>query len=322
MIAVENIKEFDKKLKKHIEIESYFGNIWGLVTSLNEEHGLVPNLLKYVAVFKTKIINVMKSHYGNKNELMIKFDINDFAKIKPFFDLIDLSVTISLNNDVDKDMGGGGYRSGKSGFVKTNDGNEKYLIIIDIFNVKSISDDAAVNYACRIFAHELTHAYEDYQRHFYKKKTMADSAKENNLNTINAEVLKDNAIANLLYLTNPSEINAMVGELPLSIFNSCVNNYSRESVFQALKKTRMYQNYQILQSWMSQLQDIKLIKHKELLLFEFNRLTKFGYKTYNQMLAFIYKRFKKYERQLLIQGPKIAYDIYNGRIDITDYYKR
>ena len=219
MIVVENIQEFDKSLKKHIAIESYLGNTWGIKAVLKEEHGLIPNLLKYVSVFKNKITKTIESCRGKENGITIKFNIADFLKINPFFDLIDLSLTISLNNDADGDIGAGIYRAGKSGFVKTNDGQQKYLIVIAIFDVKSISDDAAVNYACRIFAHELTHAYDDFQRHINKKKTIADFAQENNLDKINLEAMNGKVLANFLYLTNPSEINAMVGEFPLSIFN-------------------------------------------------------------------------------------------------------
>lgn len=328
MIAVENIKEFDKSLKKHLAIESYFGNTWGINAVLKEEHGMIPNLLKYVAIFKNKIAKTIETCRGKENVITIKFTIDDFLKIKPFFDLIDLSVTISLNNDADGDIGAGIYRAGKSGFVKTNDGQQKYLITIDICDVKSISGDAAVNYACRIFAHELTHAYDDFQRHINKKKTIADFAQENNLDKINLEAMNGKVLANFLYLTNPSEINAMVGELPLSIFNSCVGDYSSKSVFDALKKTRMYRSYQNLLRWMNQLLFISPMNNeiantnKNLLLSEFNRLTNYNYKRFNQMTTFLYKRFKKYEQKLLTQGPKIAYDIYNGRIDIIDYFCR
>lgn len=325
MFVVENIKEFDKSLKKHIAIESYLGNTWGVNAVLKEEHGMIPNLLKYVAVFKNKILKLKGNYRGKENVITAKFNIDDFLKINPFFDLIDLSVTISLNNDADSDKGGGIYRAGKSGFVKTNDGRQKYLITIDIFDVKSISGDAAVDYACRIFAHELTHAYDDFQRHIHKKKTIADFAQENNLDKINLEAMNGKVLANFLYLTNPSEINAMVGELPLSIFNSCVGDYSIKSVFNAIKKTRMYRSYQNLLRWMNQLLFINPINNeiantnKNLLLSEFNRLTKYNYKTFNQMTTFLYKRFKKYEKKLLTQGPKIAYDIYNGRTDMIDH---
>lgn len=328
MLAIENIKEFDKRLKKHIAIESYLGNTWGINAVLKEEHGMIPNLLKYVSVFKNKITKTIENYCGKENVITIKFNIDDFLKINPFFDLIDLSVTISLNNDADRDIGAGIYRAGKSGFVTTNDGLQKYLVTIDIFDVKSISSDAAVDYACRIFAHELTHAYDDFQRHAHKKKTIADFAQENNLDKINLEAMNGKVLANFLYLTNPSEINAMVGELPLSIFNSCVGDYSSKSVFDAIKKTRMYRSYQNLLRWMNQLLFINPINNeiantnKNLLLSEFNRLTKYNYKTFNEMTIFLYKRFKKYEKKLLTQGPKIAYDIYNGRIDITDYYQR
>lgn len=328
MLAIENIKEFHKSLKKHIAIESYFGNTWGMNAVLKEEHGMIPNLLKYVAVFKNKIAKTIESCRGKENVITIKFNIDDFLKIKPFFDLIDLSTTIFLNNDADRDIGHGIYRAGKSGFVKTNDGRQKYLITIDICDVKSISDDAAVDYACRIFAHELTHAYDDFQRHIHKKKTIADFAQENNLDKINLEAMNGKVLANFLYLTNPSEINAMVGELPLSIFNSCVGDYSSKSVFDALKKTRMYRSYQNLLRWMNQLLVINPMNNeiantnKNLLLSEFNRLTNYNYKTFNEMTIFLYKRFKKYEKKLLTQGPKIAYDIYNGRTDIIDYFCR
>ena len=328
MLAIENIKEFHKSLKKHIAIESYFGNTWGMNAVLKEEHGMIPNLLKYVAVFKNKIAKTIESCRGKENVITIKFNIDDFLKIKPFFDLIDLSTTIFLNNDADRDIGHGIYRAGKSGFVKTNDGRQKYLITIDICDVKSISDDAAVDYACRIFAHELTHAYDDFQRHIHKKKTIADFAQENNLDKINLEAMNGKVLANFLYLTNPSEINAMVGELPLSIFNSCVGDYSSKPVFDALKKTRMYRSYQNLLRWMNQLLVINPMNNeiantnKNLLLSEFNRLTNYNYKTFNEMTIFLYKRFKKYEKKLLTQGPKIAYDIYNGRTDIIDYFCR
>lgn len=116
MIAVENIKEFDKSLKKHIAIESYLGNTWGFNAVLKEEHGMIPNLLKYVAVFKNKMVKMMRNYRGKENVITVKFNIDDFLKINPFFDLIDLSVTISLNNDADRDIGGGIYRAGKSGF--------------------------------------------------------------------------------------------------------------------------------------------------------------------------------------------------------------
>ena len=305
---------------------------------LNESIGMVPNLVDYCNVVKKKLYNVFNGGIkANEDEsaqfYIVQFSKKDFTGINCFFQEIDATISIAKTNVKSNCLSGhGGYRIGQSGFRQRD---KSFNVFISIDFVQARTNSEAILEACKLFAHELTHAYEHFKRKD-KSETMQDALAKRNYEAIVDNAKMQNLMAEMLYLLEPIERNAWVGSFAFEISKEIIKekrriqkergingvvtikNLDSKTMTKLIQQTSLYRKYLDLRSFIKIILSLHFNKYANAdgikidFLKAFNDLTNLNCKTFLQMTQILVKRFRKFERKILTQSSKIAYEVLNG----------
>ena len=335
------IRCFTNLLETHCFIENelcleYLSN--QIHQRLYESIGMVPNLVEYCNVVKKKLYNVFNGGIkANEDEsgqfYIVQFSKEDFTCIKCFFQDINATISIAKTNVKSNCLSGhGGYRIGRSGF-RQRDKSFNVFITVEFVQARSIPE--AIMEACKLFAHELTHAYEHYNRKD-KFETMQDAIIKRNYSTIVDNAKIQNLMAEMLYLLEPIERNAWIGSFAFEISKEIIKekykiqkerglngvikikSIDSRTMTKLIRQTSLYKKYLDLRGFIKIILSLHFNKYpnaddiKIEFLNEFNDLTNLNCKTFLQMAQILVKRFRKFERKFLTQSSKIAYEVLNG----------
>lgn len=318
-----------EKIERHLYIEFSLGKVpnldGGLLTEekyrreLNENHGVIPNLTEYLTDFEAAIKN------GKK-----RLSMDDFSAVGDcFFD----SIIVDIGGN-DSQLNGGYFQT-KSGFYKKNDGSYGYHVTI------SLANDGNIEKLKIVFAHELTHAYDDFCRKTGRKNgkpslTLLDLDKK--IGTKRAILISlanggepVKALGLMLYYLNDAEKNAYIGQTYAELINNIEKISDSSTAFQELKKTEAWDIYVWLRKNIKYLQN--LVKDnseeakgkKHILLWAYEFITTIKEKDFSRLVKYLIKKYKVWEHHFLNQASKMVYDAYcdfsinkfskNGRSD-------
>lgn len=334
---------FENIWQKHLYIEYRLGktkngdsimineNAWK--NRLWEEHGIMPNMDSYIDCIVRYVQNFFqKNSFGQYNFVETKGIFN----FPTFFDAYEIHFNINYDESVKSTRYGGSYVSGTSGWIKN-----KYKIVIKL-SVESSNINDILYCVKKTSAHELTHAYDDFSRqrviqNKYGRKQSGDSLFMNGRKkgTYNVDKFENDeneyisALSDILYRTNDAEINAAIAEFREEIKPLLIGTYSSKDAMNAIKKTRTYaylettlnnleafifvgenpEYFKDLQDkLLNMLNNIRTHEDWEKL---FLNIKKDDYFTnYNQLIKYIKKRVYRYQRKIISQTSKIAYDLF------------
>lgn len=307
-----------EKLEEHLYCEFKYGS--GYYKPLvKEERGRIPMLDEYMEIFN----NILMANVNNGNNSIV-INKNIFSGIDNcFFDKCEIEVKLIKNAFTDSK---GGYYP----MTSENDilNNKMKFLVIDL-EIYGPTYNECVDEAIITFSHELTHAYEDYER-LVNGRQGIDSEAENigyydMIEAINNGVSGLSAkIAGIMYEFNKSERNAHLSELYAEL---CKMNYSTSSeAFNAIRQTTPYSTYENVKNAIEYINSVlnvadertaNMFRERFFLAFK-TILPKSRQSTWKGAINFLNRKFYKYEKKFLDTASKMAYDAYLKRTKAYD----
>lgn len=333
--------------KKHLYIEYRLGKIkngdsilinesaWE--NKLWEEHGIMPNMDSYADTVCNYVENYLNTNSYGQHSFIANANIFDFPT---FFDECAISFKINYDKNITNTKYGGGYTSGMSGWKGDTNGQEYYYIQISVYVESGDIND--ILYCVRhTIVHEMTHAYDDYGRGRTRKvgdeyKTSGDSLfiSSTKRGQYKAQELIDNpdtyisAMGGMIYHTSNTEINASIAAFKTELLQRMIGTNNSESAMDAIKETKLYS---IMNRTNENLHALLVIKNntkifgeiQKIMLDAFNEMrhhdgwaqligiTKsLKFSNFDQLYKYLQKRVWRYNKRIITQTSKIAYDVY------------
>lgn len=320
-----NLFDFEKNLIKHLEIEHYFECFY-----IYENYGLFNSREDLISIILENIYNEIKK-YPNKTSFNLS--INNFNKIvlknketlyktfiscdteNKFIDCFikEIELYIKLNKTGKIQLS---YNPIQNNYDVNIDKLEKCVIFMEFPKNELYSNEVK-----KQLAHELTHAYEDYNRIKRKKKTLFDilssGVYKNAIRLLSSKEAIKQFIGNLLYWLNQQEQNAYIAELSIFVKSKLseleLNKSNKEvanQLFNILKKSKIYKTYYELGSIIELLEDGKLDNIIPKLVTEYNKATTQN-KSENDIIKELTNSWNKIQRKIENKLPKIIYKYIN-----------
>ena len=156
--------------------------------------------------------------------------------------------------------------------------------------------------------HELTHAWEDYNRNITNNLTLNDLISQKfgykeNIKQDNSDNFYKTLAKQIEYYLSKFEVNAFLSELSTSLYKNKkkIDNYS--DAINIFKSDETWISYITLYKELNGLSEIKLSKFTMF----YNDINKTNF-TENKLLKKLNNRFEKVFRKVLTNAPKIYYD--------------
>lgn len=157
--------------------------------------------------------------------------------------------------------------------------------------------------------HELTHAYEDYNRQIKGNDSLLYlSLKDGDyLNIVGTYQGLKQVISYVLYYIREYERNAFITQMQGELTTQ-ENFYNIENILKFLYNTEVYKNYTKIILYITKLNEISDIEKQNNILNYVKDLSNYSFNTYKQLCKFL--NVKKYEisKKMNTILPKIAYD--------------
>lgn len=296
-------------IRKYIEVKPksiidwHFYQEFGInenVYDINEKYGVYNGQVDFVVQIADYIEKNL--FLTSNDELEIEILGDDLVKEKfenVFFDRLIIKYQKSIKNS--------GYISLKNNF------NEKTKRLKQV-SIYLTDNDIKRNYKNTVstLIHELTHAWEDYNRIITNNLTLNDliskkirykeNIKQNNSDNFYKALSKQ-----IEYHLSSFEINAFLSELNASLYKNKdkIDNYS--DALNIFKNDEIWISYITLHSALNDLSEIQLSKFTMI----YNDVNKTDF-TENKLLKKLNNRFEKVFRKILTNVPKIYYDYYTN----------
>lgn len=159
--------------------------------------------------------------------------------------------------------------------------------------------------------HELTHAYEDYNRRIKGKKSITDKALENGYYLNRSVGNYDNEkkyLSFIFYYLTDFEINAHLSQLKGELQNCNKHFYNIQEIVDFLKKTDIYRRYSIIKTYIDFFNNITDKESQTIVFGWISELSELKFRTYQKFLKYINNKYDKLERHMNRFIPKIAFE--------------
>ena len=179
-------------------------------------------------------------------------------------------------------------------------------------------------YCTRVaLCYELLHAYEDYQRRINGKPSIMDASLTNGYYGAKALIgNKDNikaVVADVIYRLTSFERNAYISQLCSEIENGN-QIFSREDVFDNIKKSHAYGDYKRLKNNVAALNLLTAENDRKSVIDAYNEAISKSQQlnsslkevsTYNQFLKVINSNWRKFDKKFRTNCDKMVFDVLN-----------
>ena len=286
--------------RAHLFIEFYYNNNGKLFIfeqsdrQLNEEV-----LLENYGVFKGcknlayQLLDFIKSNKGKKTA-------NFSIKHCPWLE----QIKVALN-----------YQNGEAAYIPEDSVfvNDKFKTIYILFNPNFTNTSDGLS----LLMHELMHAYQDYQLRL-KGLSLENEFKKIGYDKNNTDYSEDFAIKDkrkrelkynlswVLYHFNDFERSAYIAQIAGYLHN-CKQRFSTiNDVFNFLKNTIVYKNYETVFEWTNELINLKDEELQEFVLDKVKELSNYQFKDYAQFVQWLKGKLNRYNNKFNTILPKIA----------------
>lgn len=199
-----------------------------------------------------------------------------------------------------------------SGYVSLNDNfNEKTKRLNKVIIYLNDTDiKRNYNNTISTLIHELTHAWEDYNRNITNNLTLNDLISQKfgykeNIKQDNSDNFYKTLAKQIEYYLSKFEINAFLSELSVSLHKNRKKIHGYSDALNLFKKDDTWKTYETLYNTINNFSEIELSKFT----MTYNSINKTSF-TENKLLKKLNNRFEKVFRKVLTNVPKIYYDYY------------
>lgn len=281
-------EQLENHTDEHIILEPMrFDERFGLFYGCQEMTEIIIKKIKYY--WETKS-NEYPNGFGFE---MLPKDFNDIDNV--FFSVLRIYVTDAFNSTYNPNV------------TIYNEDAHKLEYVEIVINVNG--DD---NELQRKIEHELTHAFEDYNRKVFFSKSLREILDENYIKAIKKMSNMNNKLeeiqsARFIHYLNKQEINANMGAFEAALHNKKFDKY--EDGMKLIKATNTYKHYEDLAEVLELMIEKKL--EKEVIDDICNSLRSYDeYKnhTNNQIIKNLENRLRKFFKKFNKIIPKLVYD--------------
>lgn len=205
-----------------------------------------------------------------------------------------------------------GYDPQKSFITKCGNGKEKVSKFYPLKLVVNASKIAGNSTKLTVaLMHELTHAYEDYNRRQNGNGSIGDEARrlgyyKNNVLSYDGDY--ENYISAMLYYITGFERNAFMAQFKgeLDVCDKHFNSIGE--IIDFLKNTQIYNNYDVVSSYIDFF-STEIEEEVQPFVLEFvEKISNLKFSTYNRFVKYLQKKKYEIERKMNTIIPKIAYE--------------
>ena len=281
-------EQLENHTDEHIILEPMrFDERFGLFYGCQEMTEIIIKKIKYY--WETKS-NEYPNGFGFE---MLPKDFNDIDNV--FFSVLRIYVTDAFNSTYNPNV------------TVYNEDVHKLEYVEIVINVNG--DD---NELQRKIEHELTHAFEDYNRKVFFSKSLREILDENYIKAIKKMSNMNNKLeeiqsARFIHYLNKQEINANMGAFEAALHNKKFDKY--EDGMKLIKATNIYKHYKDLAEVLELMIEKKL--EKEVIDDICNCLRSYDeYKnhTNSQIIKSLENRLRKFFKKFNKMIPKLVYD--------------
>ena len=281
-------EQLENHTDEHIILEPMrFDERFGLFYGCQEMTEIIIKKIKYY--WETKS-NEYPNGFGFE---MLPKDFNNIDNV--FFSVLRIYVTDAFNSTYNPNV------------TVYNEDAHKLEYVEIVINVNG--DD---NELQRKIEHELTHAFEDYNRKVFFSKSLREILDENYIKAIKKMSNMNNKLeeiqsARFIHYLNKQEINANMGAFEAALHNKKFDKY--EDGMKLIKATNTYKHYEDLAEVLELMIEKKL--EKEVIDDICNSLRSYDeYKnhTNNQIIKNLENRLRKFFKKFNKIIPKLVYD--------------
>ena len=281
-------EQLENHTDEHIILEPmHFDERFGLFYGCQEMTEIIIKKIKYY--WETKS-NEYPNGFGFE---MLPKDFNDIDNV--FFSVLRIYVTNAFNSTYNPNV------------TVYNEDVHKLEYVEIVINVNG--DD---NELQRKIEHELTHAFEDYNRKVFFSKSLREILDENYIKAIKKMSNMNNKLeeiqsARFIHYLNKQEINANMGAFEAALHNKKFDKY--EDGMKLIKATNIYKHYKDLAEVLELMIEKKL--EKEVIDDICNCLRSYDeYKnhTNSQIIKSLENRLRKFFKKFNKMIPKLVYD--------------
>lgn len=161
--------------------------------------------------------------------------------------------------------------------------------------------------------HELTHAYEEYNRRIKSKETLIDNGTKYgyNKNKIATDDVNEHILSRILYYTYNVEQNAFVSSMIGELKHTNKTFISIEEVLNFIRNTNTYNKYMAVIGWMNAFIENKDTNLQNKVLKYVKQLSNLKFNTYNQFVKYLKQKKEEITKRFNTIIPKIAYEHLN-----------
>lgn len=288
-------------LDTHIFIEMFYGNNKRFlcehesnlsIQRLNESYGIFEGCEKLTKYIFKKISGITLQ---NGETRCIKFYVNGFKWIS------NIQIRLYRNN---KTNTAASYAADSP--ILIVNGNNRFAPLILSMNVANNNNDKDIIVG---MMHELTHAYEDYNRRVKNKKSIRGRVSDIGYWKNKPVGKYDNDkkfVSYILYYLTDFEVNAYLSELKGELKNCDRHFFSIEEIIDFLKESNIYSNYMAIKDYIDYLKKIKSSTLQTEVLQWVDDLSTLKFKNYKNFINYIDKKYCKIERHMNRIIPKMA----------------
>lgn len=291
--------------------------------TLNETHGYITNIDEYMDCIK-KWFNNNYQTIIDDNGISAILTKEDFRGVETFFSQCRMLIDFNIGNG--KNVYNCGYEPDKT---RTGIRSGSYYIEMN-FSINAKDINSLYQLFMTAFAHELTHAYEDYNRRKNRSLNMLDNVIKSGYTGAvdgmeNSPTTNGRLINKIYYRMSDTELKAIIGQLYADIKGLNLTIYGTVSAMSIIKQTEAWRYYEEIHNNMQVLNSDNLANspntQKEIVN-EFNKYNKKQVQNYQDFLKLFNTRWNKWSKKFMRQASKIVYDIYTEQRNnrITDSY--
>ena len=305
-----NLDWFDKQILEHIAIEYFNKDLYCKTYLIAEKYGVYEDLDKIVSIVKQKVFSFLVKNKNNyKNKIVFVFKNSEFNGLKNiFFGQLELSIIIDPKNN------------GNGAYINQYSNLNKNTSLFDKIHTTIFTDTYLSEFEIAL-QHELTHAYEDWNRqlkgdNYFAKKTTTDfySLLQKNISDDNVKIFLKDA----LYFTLGIERNAFVSELTAFLKKNKNVIKSPTDALRILKQNQNYQTYKALYVIITEYENENIpVDIANYITSEYNRICKTNLttnKVFKKLKHLIQKSINKFDTII----GKLCYENLNNTSIIVD----
>lgn len=300
----------DESFLRHLFIECYYDASNGLIsecfsnvrrTLLLEKYGVFDGCEELAMKILGRIGGMSGKENGTReNPVGVGFSVNN--------NFISTIIVRVYNEDSTRMAS---YSASESKFFEYPDWTEKYDPLVLYFNSHNKSK-IGISRIC----HELTHAYEDYNRYIGGSERLSAKADKIGYPTSSRLMATtDKQAAFIAYMLASFEQNAIIAEISVEASEYRNSVRTVEEAFKILSNTIPYYNYKRLLEWLEFLSTTKNEKYLSEFLDDFNASTNYGIQSTTRLRRFFRDKARKIERKFNNIIPKIVYGKMMSRDD-------